>query len=90
MTDLAHIERRLRALAAKFTGTEMGHRLPKDDHGSSRSLGVTFVNDAGEDVDVGEELLDIADEIAMRSLPKVEPAQEPRPEKSQGKSDGMR
>jgi hypothetical protein len=62
---------RLRRLAGKFTGTEMGHRLPPGDHGSARTLGVTFVNDRGEDIDVGDELLEIADQIGMLTLPVV-------------------
>jgi len=69
--SLDNIEARLRYLAGKFTGLEMGHRLPPEDHGASRTLGVTFVNERGEDIDVGEELLEIADEVAMLSLPKV-------------------
>lgn len=65
------IEQRLRDLAACFTGTRMSHRLPKRDRQSSRDLGVTFVDlETGEDKDVGEELLAIADEIAMLTLPK--------------------
>jgi hypothetical protein len=49
----------------------MGHRLPPGDHGSARTLGVTFVNDRGEDIDVGDELLEIADQIGMLTLPVV-------------------
>jgi hypothetical protein len=49
----------------------MGHRLPPSDHGAARSLGITFVNDRGEDCDVGDELLEIADQIGMLSLPTI-------------------
>jgi hypothetical protein len=68
---LDEIEMRLRTLAGKFTGVEMGHRLPPSDHGAARSLGITFVNDRGEDCDVGDELLEIADQIGMLSLPTI-------------------
>jgi len=66
---LDEIEGRLRTLAGKFTGVEMGHRLPPNDHGSARTLGVTFVNDRGEDMDVGDELLELADQIGMLNKP---------------------
>lgn len=65
MNDLAAIEIKLRLLASKFTGTEISHRLPESDHGSARTLGITFVDSNGNDIDVGEYLLDLADEIAM-------------------------
>lgn len=68
---LDEIEARLRSLAGKFSGAEIGRRLPPTDHGSARTLGVTFVNDEGVDLDVGDELLSIADSVAMLSLPVV-------------------
>ncbi len=72
-TELAgRIEARLRSLAAKFSGVEMGHRLPKSDHGSARSLGVTFVNGDGVDVDVADELGEIADMVSELSMPIVD------------------
>ncbi len=65
------IERRLRDLAAKFTGTAMSHRLPTGDHGAARELVVSFLDDKGSPQDVGDELLSIADDVAMLDGPKV-------------------
>ena len=61
----ADIERRLRTLAAKFTGTAMGDRLAYGDHGASRELVISFLDDVGHAHDVGEELLDLADDVAL-------------------------
>lgn len=71
ITDLDRIESRLRALASKFTGTAMEGRIAPDDHASWQLLSVAFVNERGEAIDVGDELLSIADDVAMLGLPKV-------------------
>ncbi len=66
------IERRLRDLAAKFTGGAMSHRLPRDDHGTATYIQVLFIDDeTGTAHDVGDELLSIADDVAMLTGPQV-------------------
>ncbi len=71
-TNLDAIEQRLRDLAAKFTGTAMSHRLPKDDHGTATYIQVLFIDDeTGTAHDLGDELLSIADDVAMLTGPQV-------------------
>lgn len=63
------IERQLRDLAAQFTGTAMGQRLPKTDHGASRAFIISVLDSHGHARDVGDVLLSLADDVAQLAQP---------------------
>ena len=65
------IEGRLRLLAAKLSGVEMGHRLSAGDHGPARYVVIEVVQEDGTTVDLSEDLLDLADEVAQLEWPRV-------------------
>jgi hypothetical protein len=73
MTERDRIIYRIRTLASYFTGTRMESHVKPEYRGSRRLLGVTFVDDHGVDVDVSDELLEIADALAQLDGPKVRP-----------------
>lgn len=71
MRSLNDVEGRLREIAGILNGRRnvRGGLVKKGENGPRRTIGISIVNDDGMDLDLADELLELADDIAQTGRP---------------------